>query len=69
NIFGDGGGSVASFNKGSSITVKVNIANGRRAPDCVAHGGTTGETNNLTLGKKCTASGGKTPAISFTESN
>ncbi len=71
NIVGNGGGSQASFNKGSSV--KVNLAvndGGTTAPKCLGPSGvgSTGETNNLTLGK-CTATGGSSPAISFTESN
>ncbi len=69
NVVGDAGGSRASFNKGSSVTVNLAVTSGATtAPSCVANGGSTGETNNLNLGK-CTASGGATPAIGFTESN
>jgi hypothetical protein len=68
NIIGDGGGSSATFNKGSSITVKIALTDGTtNAPSCVSKGGTTGETNNLTLGK-CTTGGGSSPFIQFTES-
>ena len=68
NIVGDGGGSAATFNTGSSLTVKIALTDGSTAaPTCLSNAGTTGETNNLTLGK-CTASGGSTPSISFTES-
>jgi hypothetical protein len=69
NIIGDGGGSAATFNKGSKLTVKVAVNNGTTsAPSCASNAGTTGETNNLTLGS-CTATGGSTPYIQFTESN
>jgi hypothetical protein len=69
NIIGDGGGSEAVFNKGSSVTVKITVTDGSTtAPRCVADDGTTGETNNLTL-KTCTAAGGSTPSIQFVESN
>ncbi len=68
NIIGDGGGSKATFNKGSSITVKVAVTNGTaNAPTCAANAGTTGETNNLTLGS-CSAAGGSSPYIQFVES-
>jgi hypothetical protein len=68
NIIGDGGGSSATFNKGSSVTVKIAVTNGTtNAPKCVANDGTTGETNNLTL-HTCSASGGSSPYIQFTES-
>jgi hypothetical protein len=69
NIIGDGGGSEAVFNKGSSITVKIALTDGSTtAPTCLANAGTTGETNNLTL-KSCTASSGSTPSIQFIESD
>ncbi len=69
NIIGDGGGSEAVFNKGSSVTVKIAVTNGTtNAPKCVANDGTTGETNNLTLGS-CSAAGGSAPYIEFTESH
>ncbi len=68
NIFGAGGGSAATFNSGSSITVKIGVNNGSTAaPTCVNYG-TTGETNNLNLGT-CAATGGTSPYIQFTESN
>lgn len=69
NIFGDGGGSEAKFNTGSSIQVKIAVTNGTsNAPTCAAGAGTTGETNNLNLGS-CSATGGAAPHIIFTESN
>jgi hypothetical protein len=61
NIIGDGGGSKATFNAGSSITVKVAVTHGSNA-------GTTGETNNLTL-RSCSGVSGATPYIQFVESN
>jgi hypothetical protein len=69
NIVGDGGGSEADFNSGSSIEVEVAVTNGtENAPTCAAHAGTTGETNNLNLGK-CIGKGGARPYIGFIESN
>jgi len=70
NVIGDGGGSKAVFNKGSSITVKIAVTDGSTSkPSCGGkHAGTTGETNNLTLGT-CIGSGGATPSIEFSESN
>ena len=57
-IFGDGGGASADFNSGSSITVNLAVnAGSTAAPTCVANSGSTGETNNLTLGS-CTTAGG-----------
>ena len=68
NIIGDGGGSEAVFNKGSSVTVKIALTDGSTsAPTCVSNGGTTGETNDLTAGK-CTTASGTSPSISFVES-
>lgn len=72
NVLGNAGGSKADFNSGSSVTVKVAVTDGSTAtPSCVSpssYDGTTGETNNLTLGK-CTAAGGSSPYIQFTESD
>lgn len=69
NIVGDGDGSAADFNSGSSIEVEVQVTNGtQNAPICAAHAGTTGETNNLNLGK-CITKGGAKPYIGFIESN
>jgi hypothetical protein len=69
NIIGDGGGSEADFNSGSSVTVKIAVTNGtKNAPRCASDSGTTGETNNLNLGS-CSGTGGTAPYIKFTESN
>jgi hypothetical protein len=69
NIIGDGGGSKATFNAGSSITVKVAVTHGSTtAPTCASNAGTTGETNNLTL-RSCSGVSGATPYIQFVESN
>jgi hypothetical protein len=70
NIVGDAGGSRADFNTGASITVKIAITDGSTSlPTCVKNAGTTGESNNLDLGAKCTRSAGSTPSIQFTESD
>ena len=72
NVFGDGNGSEADFNTGSSITVKNQVSNGTTdAPICLSGldaTGTSGETNNLNLGS-CIPEGGANPYIKFTESN
>ncbi|HEX7916264.1 hypothetical protein [Rudaea sp.] len=71
NVVGNGGGSAATFNAGSSLTVHVAVNDGTtNAPTCVGptNGGTTGETNNLHLGA-CVAAGGSSPYIQFTQSN
>ncbi|MBB6249461.1 hypothetical protein [Rhodanobacter sp. A1T4] len=74
NIFGDGGGSAATFNQGSSITVFNQLGEQGSvyyAPTCVQNAGTTGETNNLTLGSCSTLAGSPSsnPSMTFTESN
>lgn len=76
NVFGDGGGSAATFNSGSTIGVRIQLqepSSPQTAPNCVANAGTTGETNNLTLTGGCTSgvgvAGSTNPYISFTESN
>jgi hypothetical protein len=69
NIIGDGDGSEAAFNTGSSIKVRIAVTDGSTsAPTCVSNAGTTGETNNLNL-QSCSAAGGTTPHILFVESN
>ncbi|HUB01714.1 MAG TPA: hypothetical protein VL983_03470 [Terriglobales bacterium] len=69
NVVGDAGGSRANFNQPVSITLKLALTdNTTAAPTCVANAGTTGESNNLTLGK-CTTASGTSPSIRFTESN
>ena len=72
NVIGDGGGSQANFSAGTKLTVKINVTNGSTAaPVCQANDGTTGETNNLNLGK-CKVKPGKKknlPFVQFTESN
>jgi hypothetical protein len=72
NVFGNAGGSEAKFNTGVSLTAKIALTDGSTsAPTCVSPSnddGTTGETNNLTLGS-CTATSGSTPSIQFVESN
>ena len=69
NVVGDGGGSAAKFNTGSSITVEIALTDGSTAaPTCKSDDGTTGETNNLKLGS-CSVVGGSSPAVKFVESN
>jgi hypothetical protein len=69
NIVGDAGASQAQFNTGSSVLVNVALTDGSNAaPTCVANDGTTGETNNLTLGP-CSTAGGASPSIQFDEGN
>jgi hypothetical protein len=69
NVVGNAGGSQAQFNQGASITVNIAITDGTsNTPTCVANDGSTGETNNLTLGA-CTASAGSTPSVQFTEAD
>lgn len=69
NVIGDGGGSEAVFNTGTKLKVQIDLVDGQTtAPSCTPHSGTTGETNNLNLGK-CTTTSGVTPSVSFVESN
>ena len=72
NVLGNAGGSKADFNTGASLTVKIGLTDGSTGtPTCVSpadYDGTTGETNNLSLGK-CTATGGSSPYIQFTEAD
>ena len=69
NIIGDGDGSKAVFNPGSTIRVKIVVTDGSTAaPTCAKNSGTTGETNNLKL-RACTAAGGARPYIAFNEGN
>jgi hypothetical protein len=67
NILGDGAGSQANFNKGTTITVNVQVTDGTTAaPGCKTNVVFTYETNNLNL-DKCRAQGGQSPSITFTE--
>ncbi len=81
NIFGDGGGTQASFNAGTTIVVRTSVDDGtQNAPACVAES-FTAESNNLntvatppatpglTVINPCNATGGAAPAIVFTEDN
>ena len=73
NVLGNAGGSRANFNtSGVSVSVKIAVTDGSTAaPTCVSPSseqGTTGETNNLTLGS-CSAVGGSAPYIEFTETD
>jgi hypothetical protein len=72
-IFGDAGGSEAQFGFGTRFNELLQVNDGSgAAPKCLgpSNAGTTGETNNLTLGK-CDVLVGKGlyPRITFTESN
>jgi hypothetical protein len=70
NVLGDLGGSEAVFHNGSSITVTLELVDGSTsAPTCVPNDGTTGETNNLNLGKCRAFTSHSIPTIEFTESN
>ena len=69
NVIGPGGGSSANFSTGTNLTVRIAVTDGSTAkPACKANSGTTGETNNLTLGT-CKARAGNSPTITFAESN
>jgi hypothetical protein len=80
NVFGAGNGTQAIFNSDTTIVVQVSISDGTtNAPTCT-RGGSTAETNSLTLmpevpGPTClpfygeTAAGSPLPSIEFLESN
>jgi hypothetical protein len=67
NVIGDGNASEATFNNGTSIGVQISLKGQTSAPTCQSNAGTTGETNNLNLGK-CKVGTGGTPSIKFTQS-
>jgi hypothetical protein len=68
NLFGDGGGSEADFNVGTTLEVNIKLQDGSTiAPTCITDGFTL-ESNNLGL-NGCKAAGGKNPSITFSESN
>ena len=70
NLIGNGDGSGATFNSGSTVTVQTltNMATeGWSAPSCAGEG-FTGETNNLSI-TGCCPIGGTVPGIQFVESN
>ncbi len=71
NVFGDGNGSGATFNTGSTIVVRTAVNSGTPALDATCSlQGFTGETNNLTLvGAPTTFPDVLWPSIVFTESN
>ncbi len=72
NVVGNAGGAEAKFNTGASLTGKLGLTYGSTTtPTCLApsaEAGTTGETNNLNA-KSCSATGGSSPYIQFTESD
>ena len=64
-IFGDGGGSDATFNIGSTMAVRTTVDDGSsNAPTCVLEGFTS-ETNSLNLVPPCCPYGGAFPAVVF----
>jgi von Willebrand factor type D domain len=71
NVVGDGGGSDATFNAGSTIVVRTAVNSGMGAipPNC-DQVGFTGETNNLTLvTAPAVINDAEWPSIVFTETN
>ncbi|HEX3577320.1 MAG TPA: VWD domain-containing protein [Thermoanaerobaculia bacterium] len=68
-IFGDGGGSDATFNPGATMAVRTTVDDGTtNAPTCALEGYTS-ETNNLNLVPPCCPYGGAFPAVVFWLSN
>ncbi|HEY3637406.1 MAG TPA: hypothetical protein VGK90_04580 [Rhizomicrobium sp.] len=69
NVLGDGLGSQANFNKGTNITVNIQLTDGSTtAPTCRLNDIYTYETNNLNL-VTCKGQSGQNPSITFTESD
>lgn len=70
NVFGDGGGSQATFSSGTLISVETLVTNGATtSAPTYTETGTTGETNNLTLGSLvCPVADPNGPYIWFQES-
>ena len=70
NLVGDCCAAESYLNSGSSLTVRLQALNGTaNAPTCsTGFSGATAETNNLSLTSSCSAVGGSSPAIVFTES-
>jgi hypothetical protein len=71
NVVGDAGGSEAEFNKTNvSVKVQIDATTGvTSAPTCEADNGTTGESNNLTLGSCTATTSGSQQQISFPETD
>ncbi|WP_051951208.1 hypothetical protein [Actinacidiphila yeochonensis] len=68
-IGGNGGGSQATFNSGSTVTVKTVTHDGTtNAPTCLSEG-FTGETNNLNLVNTPSFTVGASPSIQSRQSN
>jgi fibronectin type III domain protein len=68
NVFGDGGGTEATFNNGATIVVRTSVDHSsQNAPSCY-DGGFTLETNNLNFASEPSARQGRFPAVVFTES-
>ena len=76
NVFGDDNDAEVNFNPGTAFVVQTSVNNGTtHAPVCVGpkNGGTTGETNNLSLvpasAPLCCPYSGSAPSIQFLEGN
>jgi hypothetical protein len=72
NVLGDGDGSVAAFNPGSSLTVQLEVATARVrvAPQCVLTRSTTAESDTLDYSSiRATPQPAQFPSIVFAESN
>src|SRR5262252_3422084 len=70
NVLGEGGGTTANFNTGSTLVVRTAITDGTgNAPTCIDDDSPSGEKNNLNMISPCCTVAGAEPAIVFTESN
>lgn len=68
-IGGNGNGSQAVFNPGSTLTVQTVTHNGTTAAPTCIYGGWTGETNNLNLVGTAAYATGASPSIRSVQSN
>jgi hypothetical protein len=72
NVFGDGGGTAAQFNVGSTLVVRTGMESTQNGTISFFNGGSTAETNNLTVVATPIVepgTGSMLPSITFTESN
>jgi hypothetical protein len=70
NVFGYGGGSIATFNPGATLIVRLETKSGATsAPSCTLAGSTTAESNNLSYVKTRKTTEAEYPSILYKESN
>ena len=69
NVVGDGAGSAANFNSGSTIVVRTSVNSGSKTALSCSGQGFTGETNNLSFASAPSAQIRSLPAVVFKESS